>query len=326
MKSGSTRKGILEELDDEGLIANYHAHPLILLISNMIVTVLGILALCSVSWFEEGSYIPFVLMFVAALAVLLCGFVVPGDKRAVIAKIMRKRHQKKGDTESDPYFYLYRREQELYGKLRDEKTEKILIGISVVFRLINVVFYLFVGLMLLAVTLVAGLMIGLFLSALNLVLVAFRGHSSGRNIFAPLSWTMKPAGKAFAFLKLVFRWNPKADGDPAASRGRAAGADPLTARSSSLSDYVSLNFVGTPASSRWSRGPSLSVSGTTIRVEGTICGDAAVYRHEYEMDALAEHAKEEIMRTLRAQAEEFARHNPSAGNIDVDVNIEVEIR
>ncbi len=310
-------KDPLQDRSDEYLIAAYHRHPLVLLIANILVTIGWILAFSTPSETDKALMLK---IGVAVALTLVCGLLVPGNRQKQIACEMMRRHKQSGGSSNNPYFYLFSREKELTGSVRDIKVERILSGIALIFRVINVLFYLLIGLFLLALSIAAWAMIGAFWFMASVVFTSIRGHSSGRSAAAGFGYMTVFVKYAVKFIFAVFHFRPEKPTESAGSAFDSFKSD-LTARSKNLSDYVSLvscprNFDHATADRL-----DLEVSGTSLRVIAHIVGDGAYYSGSHNINDAISQLTDAARHILEAQARTFAECNPDAPAVSLTLDI-----
>ena len=306
---------------DQALIKKFHRYPFFSLVLNLITLGLFFAAFGAMS--SPDTAICLLLFAAGCLSIILFQRLLPPYYKKAIAWVMMNRYRMPDDTNNSEFFYYYRQEYALLGKLKKSAFEIICKILGIFVKIINCVFNIFTALLVLAVTLMIGILFGGVLWLLHLIA---GGNavilSLSRACFKPVAWAFSFLGRAL-LLKDYLDFNGRTYSTN--DFGTSAKAAPTTDRAMSdahLREYISLPEGPFSVNAQWDGTASISVYHSSITVSGRIRADAASYHEDYELEQCIEQFKDDVHACLSSQIEKYRADYPNSSDIEIILQIE----
>ena len=323
----NNKKNNLQNLSDRELITKYHSFPIVYVLLNIITTLLFLLPLIIIS---NNAVLLLCFWAVGSVFVIYCNHAFSNTTRYMIAEIIKARHAQKGETYSG-YYYIAKCEKEFYGKSKSTTAEKICLTVGKVLRVLNYLFYI-IAAALVTIFSAIPLILSAFLCIAYVVFVGSRANGLAKACVKGASMCTIPLKLALNFLfgVLTFKGVGKLQGVGEAREYDQFFKIPTAKTSSTIASleiekFLSLSSLSLPGSCHWESYPSISASGTSVYVEGSIVAESFVYRERYQLDQLIDSISEDIKRILDPQIDKYLKTYPNVSGASVEVSIKGRI-
>ena len=313
----------LQAKDDHALIRKFHQYPFLSLILDLITLTVFLSSYLALS-LQNSSDFPYLFVALVALgclSIIVFQRVYPPYYKKAIARAMMKKHKTKDDTQTNEFFYYYRQEYRILGKIKKSPFELFCKILGIIVKLINFCLNLLTALIALTFALLFGILFGGGLWLLHL----FGGGSSvllqlSRDCFVPAKW-------AFAFLirvlslKDYFAMEGNFSNQSFGNTSKPTGVD-REMSDTHLRDYIKISDCVLPGSLQWHAPPSVSVFHTLIHVKGTLAADSISHKTQAELSESLDRAGKHIEDHIAKQVEKFHQDYPNSSTIDIKVELD----
>ena len=316
-----------QQMSDKQIINEFYSIPMTRLIFNVIILATFVTGFIIVGASQNDNAIWIALGLFALGAVLsaTCRMGFSSENQALLADEMTRRYR---DGKShNRYYWLFKKEQELTGTIKQTGSAKVISIISVVLTVVNYLFSLLSALILMA------------FAAAFLVLAAFgyflyiMGRAMGGNVLAELGLNLAELGKwplkiAFKFAKLVLKLDIKSqdftevinDLQNAGSTSGTKAPVSETVAELRVYEYISLDHL-VLRHCHWESVPNLTVRGNDIEVRGTLVCDPLVHKSDVDVNKTISDVTAEIESMLSKQLEKYFQDYPMAKKATYDIEI-----
>lgn len=328
---------------DEKLIKSFRSYPVKSFIFNLVVFLIYAASLI-VSYLlrsSNGGFILLAILVFGCLISVVFNKILSMQTPKVIAEIMMKKYKTPSDSSDNPFFYYFRREHELLGNDQKKKNFIVLKILSVVLKIINLLFTLLASVFLLALALIPAIILGGFSYIAYIIF-----HSGGSNGLGDLMLRLAHA----SFIPLKYIWsfvcfickNQFQDGKipqdthtpkiarPSEDHVTILGTDPKemgkTQSALQIDSYLSVpqaSAIFNPHCAHWQETPQLIARGSDVSFTARIVAHGAHYKNDYERQTLLNEATANVERELNQQIDRFLKDYPNATRATVDVKITV---
>ncbi len=157
--------GKIKKLSSNSLLEEFHALPKKMLRNNIIIFIVFVLSFIGMFF---GGDLGMILSFIAGpIVLLILNHFLPQDSRYLVALEFKNRST---ENYKNVYDYVVEYEKKTKGSFSYIKGEKNLRTINKIFKVFNIIFYIYSGLMLLILTLTFGLCLYLIFTISNLII------------------------------------------------------------------------------------------------------------------------------------------------------------
>lgn len=314
----STRHSRLSDLQ---LIKKFYSFPVKKLISNLfsfVAFIFGFIYM-SKSSDENSTIIALSLFALGTLFAVLSRMFFNDIKRREFAVEMMNRYN--DNSSANPYFYLFRKEKELTGKVKD--TSKFIDVLCIIFSILNYIFSIFAALIFVVFTAAIAIVVFAFSYFLYLFFVVARANVLADAMLQLSKLAPIPFKLALKFGALALKLDFTKEDFNSIKSTLNTPKQPLSQAEAELKidNYISLSSLVTPGYCHWASGPYLSASANNVYVEGSLACDSNSHSTDGDVSQTVSQMSDEIRRILDGQISKFLQDYPQVQRAHIDIDI-----